>query len=63
MQKLWTKDNFKCNRYCGECCKKLLVGLGKKDIKRIKKIGHTEDDFVMTLFNKKRLFLKKDKKG
>ena len=56
MQKLWTKDNFKCNRYCGECCKKLLVGLGKKDIKRIKKIGHTEDDFVMTLFNKKGFF-------
>ena len=61
---LWTKENFKCDRYCGECCKKTLVEVSGKDITRIKKSGYNENEFLMKgPFNEKRLFLKKDEKG
>jgi len=64
MEKLWTKENFKCDRYCGECCKKLLVEISNKDIKSIEKLGYKKDDFIMEdVFNPKRKFLKKQKNG
>lgn len=64
MEKVWTKENFKCDRYCGECCKKTLVDVSSKDITRIKKRGYNENEFLMKYpFNEKRLFLKKDENG
>lgn len=64
MEKLWTKDDFKCDRHCGECCKSTLVELNPKDIKRIKKLGYAEDKFITSYpSDEKRLFLKKDGKG
>jgi|TARA_Y100000310_G_C20680087_1_gene815403 Fe-S-cluster containining protein len=46
MQKPFTKKNFKCDRYCGECCKKLTVKLTKSDIAKIKELEFKEKDFV-----------------
>src|SRR3989338_6493312 len=64
MEKLWTKENFKCDRYCGECCKKMLVNVDSKDIKRIERLGYKKNDFVMEdVFDPKRKFLKKQKNG
>jgi len=64
MTKLWTKENFKCDRYCGECCKKTMVSLSKEDISRIKKLGYKEEYFLFrNYFNSKKDMLKKDKKG
>jgi len=53
---------FKCDRYCGECCKKLLVQVDKSDIEKINNLGH-EDFLFKDPFNKNRFFLKKDEKG
>ncbi len=40
------QKTFVCDRKCGECCIKLIVKLNKPDIKRIKKLGCKENDFV-----------------
>lgn len=64
MKKLLTQSSFKCDRHCGECCKKTLVEVSGKDITRIKKRGYDENEFLMKdPFNEERLFLKKDGKG
>ena len=64
MDNLLTKENFKCNRFCGECCKKTFVILSNEDIKRIKNLGHKEDDFLEEdIFRKRRSILKKAKDG
>ena len=64
MENLLTKKAFKCNRYCGECCKKMLVFLGSKDIKNIKGLGYNEEEFLeKDPFNKKRVILRKDGQG
>ena len=64
MEPLLTKKTFKCDRYCGECCKKMLVGLNERDIKRIKSLGFKEEEFVSKdFFNSKKSFLKKNEKG
>ena len=47
MERLWTRENFKCDRYCGECCKKMLVAVSNKDIQRIEKLGYKKENFVM----------------
>ncbi len=36
---------FSCSK-CGQCCR-MIVKLNQKDINRIKKLGHKEEDFVM----------------
>ena len=54
MEKLWTKENFKCDRYCGECCKKLVVRVNSKDIDRIKRLGH-KNFFDKDLFDPKKI--------
>ena len=41
-----SKETFECNRYCGECCKKLIVRVTKGDIERIRKLGYEDEDFV-----------------
>jgi len=62
MGKLLTAENFKCDRHCGECCKKMLVQVNKEEINRIEKLGHK--DFIFEdHFNESRFFLKKDEKG
>ena len=38
--------NFKCDRYCGECCKKLLVQVDKSDIEKINQIRYIRNDAV-----------------
>jgi uncharacterized protein len=64
MAELLTKQNFECDRYCGECCKKLLVSVDREDIVRIKRLGYKESDFLFKdPFNAKRFFLKKDERG
>ncbi|MBI2134385.1 YkgJ family cysteine cluster protein [Candidatus Woesearchaeota archaeon] len=64
MKPLLTKENFKCDRYCGECCKKMLVAVSNKDIKNIEKLGYKKESFVMKdVFNSKRKFLKKEENG
>ena len=47
METLLTKKTFQCDRYCGECCKKLLVRVSKQDIERIKKLGYKEEHFLL----------------
>lgn len=39
------KKTFRCKR-CGECCKKCIIVLNKSDIKRIKKVGYREEEFL-----------------
>ncbi|MBL7055674.1 YkgJ family cysteine cluster protein [Candidatus Woesearchaeota archaeon] len=64
MPKLLTKQNFKCDMYCGECCKKLLVDVTKKEIDKIENLNYKKEDFVfLNPFKKSRFFLKKDEKG
>tara|TARA_B100000315_G_C14354454_1_gene485522 strand:- start:162 stop:521 length:360 start_codon:yes stop_codon:yes gene_type:complete len=74
MQDIITKENFQCNRHCGECCKKLAVKVTKENIKQIKKLGYKEEDFLesdmlsINVFILKRnkngcIFLKKHKNG
>jgi Fe-S-cluster containining protein len=71
---MWTKSNFKCDRYCGKCCVTPYVMVDKQDIKIIKKLGHEEEDFVQRDYvypekfvlkknDKGCVFLKKNKKG
>jgi len=62
MEKLLTPKNFKCDRFCGECCKKLLVQVGKEEIKKIKNLGY-KDFLFEDPFNKNRFFLKKNENG
>lgn len=61
MEKLLTPKNFKCDRFCGECCKKLLVQVDNKESENIKKLGY-KDFLFKDPFNN-RFFLKKDEKG
>jgi Fe-S-cluster containining protein len=64
VSELLTSENFTCDRYCGECCKKTLVPLQKEDIAKIKKAGFSETEFIMQdPFIKSRRLLKKDEKG
>ena len=64
MEKLWTKENFKCDRYCGECCKKLIVRVSREDIKKIKKLGYKEEEFLeKDIFYSNKTNLKKNKEG
>jgi len=66
---------FACER-CGECCIKYIVKLSKADIKKIKKLGYDEkefveidehlpepDRFVLKKSDYSCVFLLKDKKG
>jgi len=41
-----TKENFVCDRTCGECCKYMPVKVVKRDIAAIKKEGYDERDFL-----------------
>jgi len=64
MSELLTRKNFKCDRYCGECCKKLVVRVSSKDIQKISKLGYEKEDFLeWDLINSKKLVLKKNKNG
>ena len=64
MQDMFKKENFQCNRYCGECCKKLSVMVSKEDIKNITKLGYKEEDFLdKDLLSINKFMLKRDKNG
>jgi len=64
MQDMFTKESFQCNRYCGECCKKLSVLVSKEDIKNITKLGYKKEDFLdKDLLPINKFMLKKDKNG
>ncbi len=41
-----SKETFECDRYCGQCCKKLIVRLAKADIEKIRKLGYEDEDFL-----------------
>ena len=62
METFFTKESFQCNRYCGECCKKLVVRVNKEDIKNIKKLGYEEEDFLeRDLLYRHKFVLKRNK--
>lgn len=70
-----TKNNFKCDRFCGKCCIKLTIRVNKSDIKKIKNLGYDENEFLDSdpidtnkfVLKKKEnghcIFLGKDKEG
>ncbi|MAE42359.1 hypothetical protein CMO93_01195 [Candidatus Woesearchaeota archaeon] len=61
MKQLLTKENFECDKYCGECCKKLAIKLTKSDIYSIKNLGYKEEDFIdKTLSKLGVLFIKNE---
>ena len=63
-ENLFTKESFQCNRYCGECCKKLVVRVNKEDIKNIKKLGYDEGDFLeRDLLYRHKFVLKRNEDG
>ena len=37
MKNILTKENFQCNRYCGQCCKKLIIRANESDTEKIRK--------------------------
>jgi len=74
MKEIITSDTFKCNRYCGKCCKQTLVRVSNVDIKKIKSLGYKEEDFItndlafqnkfiLKVNDKGCVFLKKHKDG
>jgi len=64
MDNLFTKESFQCNKYCGECCKKLSVMVSKEDIKNITKLGYEKEDFLdKDLLSINKSMLKRDKNG
>ena len=74
MKGILTKDTFKCNRYCGKCCKQTIIRVSKAEIKRIKNLGYEyedflerdmafEDKFVLKRNDNGCVFLKKHKDG
>ena len=59
-----TKENFQCDRYCGECCKKPVVRVRKAEIEKIRKLGYKEEDFLERDMRSISIFLlKRNKKG
>lgn len=59
-----SKETFECDRYCGECCKKLIVRVTKADIERIRKLGYEDEDFVdRDLIYRNKFVLRMDKGG
>lgn len=64
MQDIFTKENFKCDRHCGQCCIKLSVRISKAEIKNIRKLGYKEEDFLERELSDIPIFiLKKNRKG
>ncbi|MBI2651074.1 YkgJ family cysteine cluster protein [Candidatus Woesearchaeota archaeon] len=64
MIELFKKQNFQCNRYCGECCKKLIVQVSKKEIGKIAALGHKKEEFAAAdLIDSKKFVLKKNHDG
>ena len=74
MDAILKKETFQCDRYCGQCCKKLVVRVNKSEIEKIRKLGYKEEDFlerdllyrnkfVLKRDNNKCVFLKKHKDG
>ena len=64
MESMFTKESFQCNRYCGECCKKLSVMVSKEDIENITKLGYKKEDFLdKDLLPINKFMLKRDKNG
>lgn len=58
------KNTFKCDRYCGKCCKELVVRVDNKEIDKIRKLGHDVNDFLeRDLIDENTFVLKKNKKG
>ena len=41
-----TKEDFECNRYCGRCCKELIIRVNKSEIEKIRKLGYKDEDFL-----------------
>jgi Fe-S-cluster containining protein len=59
-----TKENFQCNRYCGQCCKKLVIRVSKGEIEKIRKLGYKDEDFLeRDLAYRHKFVLKRNKKG
>ena len=64
MGDLFKKQNFQCNRYCGECCKRLVVEVTPSEIKKIKSLGYKEEDFLEKgFFHPEKFTLKRNKNG
>jgi Fe-S-cluster containining protein len=64
MEGIFTKKNFQCNRYCGQCCKELVVQVSRSDISRIKGLGFDEKYFVdKDIMYPQKSVLKRTEKG
>ncbi|MFH0868378.1 MAG: YkgJ family cysteine cluster protein [Candidatus Woesearchaeota archaeon] len=64
MKGLSTKENFQCNRHCGQCCKKLTVMISRNEVKQIKNLGYEYKDFLDNdLLYIKKFILKRNRKG
>lgn len=64
MASLFTKQSFQCNRYCGKCCKDLVVEVRKNEIEQIKSLGYKEEEFLeRDLIYPEKIVLKRNKDG
>ena len=43
-----SKETFRCDRFCGQCCKYLIVDLTRDDIQKIRQLGYQDEDFLTT---------------
>ena len=64
MQDLFKKQNFQCNLFCGECCRKLVVEITPSEVKKIKSLGYKEEEFTEKgFFHPNQYTLKRTKEG
>ncbi len=64
MKSMLTKENFQCDKYCGQCCKKLAVMLSRNEVKQIKNLGYEYEDFLENdLLYIKKFILRRNRKG
>ncbi|MFC1768496.1 YkgJ family cysteine cluster protein [Nanoarchaeota archaeon] len=56
-----TPKNFKCDRKCGECCKKLSVIITKRETNKLEKLGYS--DFVEADLGTKGFVLRRNSRG
>ncbi len=56
-----TKENFKCNRYCGKCCRDIIIRVSQADIKKIIKANpDVETSLQKDPLDANKLILKKE---
>jgi Fe-S-cluster containining protein len=74
MENIILKEDFECDRHCGQCCKKFIIRVNREEVEKIRKLGYKDEDFldrdlsythkfILKLDDNGCVFLKKHKDG